>query len=191
MDWYALNGSKSVWRRAAGVYIRILSEPQLFIEGNHRTGALIMTYLLAREGRPPFVLTEKNAREYFNPSSVFKKTNKHSVMIWLKMPGLTSAFADYLKRQANKAFLSSMESFSNSGGEPGIPERLSWVRIKTNSDAGKTLASSNFGCSRPQIYELRAEIRAKAEAAHRIIYNDPRGGVDTSYVRSGGASGPR
>ncbi len=120
MDWYALNGSKSVWRRAAGVYIRILSEPQLFIEGNHRTGALIMTYLLAREGRPPFVLTEKNAREYFNPSSVFKKTNKHSVMIWLKMPGLTSAFADYLKRQANKAFLSSMESLSDLGGEPGF-----------------------------------------------------------------------
>jgi len=43
MDWYALNRGKSVWRRAAGVYIRILSDPQLFIEGNHRTGALIMS----------------------------------------------------------------------------------------------------------------------------------------------------
>jgi hypothetical protein len=69
MDWYALKEGKSVWRRAAGVYIRILSEPQLFIEGNHRTGALIMSYLLAREGRAPFVLTDDNAREYFNPRS--------------------------------------------------------------------------------------------------------------------------
>jgi hypothetical protein len=44
-------------RRAAEVYIYILSEPQLFIAGNHRTGALVLSYILAREGRPPFVLT--------------------------------------------------------------------------------------------------------------------------------------
>ncbi len=105
MEWYARNLGKNIWRRAAGVYIRILSDPQLFIEGNHRTGALIMSYLLAREGRSPFVLTGKNAREYFNPSSVFKKTNKRAPIMRLKMPGLTSAFADYLKGQANKAFL--------------------------------------------------------------------------------------
>jgi len=80
MEWYALNIDKSIWRRTAGVYIRILSDPQLFIEGNHRTGALIMSYLLAREGCAPFVLTERNAREFFNPSSVFKKTNKRSVL---------------------------------------------------------------------------------------------------------------
>ena len=84
-----------------------LSEPQLFIEGNHRAGALIMSYLLAREGRAPFVLTDKNAREFFNPSSVFKKTKKRSVLMRIKMPGLTSAFADYLKHQANETdFLS-------------------------------------------------------------------------------------
>jgi hypothetical protein len=105
MDWYELNTDKSVWRRAAGVYIRMLSEPQLFIEGNHRTGALIMSYLLAREGRPPFVLTPKNARGFFNPSSVFKKSKKNSLVMRLKMPGLKKAFADYLQAQANKAFL--------------------------------------------------------------------------------------
>ncbi|MGO9238785.1 MAG: hypothetical protein ACLP4V_33540 [Methylocella sp.] len=110
MDWYAANRGKSVWRRAAGVYIRILSEPQLFIEGNHRAGALIMSYLLAREGRAPFVLTDKNAREFFNPSSVFKKTKKRSVLMRIKMPGLTSAFADYLKHQANDGFLVSTET---------------------------------------------------------------------------------
>jgi hypothetical protein len=105
MNWYALNRGKSAWRRATGVYIRILSDPQLFIEGNHRTGALLMSYLLTREGRPPFVITAKNAREFFNPSSVFKKNKKHSVAMRLKMPGLTKAFADYLEGQANKTFL--------------------------------------------------------------------------------------
>ncbi len=110
MDWYALKEDKSVWRRAAGVYIGILSDPQLFIEGNHRTGALIMSYLLAREGYAPFVLTDDNAREYFNPSSVFKKSKKHTLVMRFKMPGLTRAFADYLEHQANNAFLVSTGS---------------------------------------------------------------------------------
>jgi hypothetical protein len=109
IDWYTVNAGKGAWRRAAGVYIRVLSDPQLFIEGNHRTGALIMSYLLARDGRPPFVLTRQNAREFFNPSSVFKKSNKRSVMMRLKMPGLTTAFGDFLKAQSNKAFLTAPE----------------------------------------------------------------------------------
>jgi hypothetical protein len=145
MDWYALNRGKSVWRRAAGVYIRILSDPQLFIEGNHRTGALIMSYLLARAGRAPFVLTDKDAREYFNPSSVFKKTNKRSVVMRLKMPGLTSALADYLKRQANKAFLVSTESSRAWTGDDRLPANSSWVRMNPNSGARKSLISSSCG----------------------------------------------
>jgi hypothetical protein len=117
MEWYALNINKSVWRRTAGVYIRMLSDPQLFIEGNHRTGALIMSYLLTREGCAPFVLTDKNAREFFNPSSAFKKTKKRSVKMRIKMPGLASAFADYLKHQANKSFLVATNFSQESTGE--------------------------------------------------------------------------
>ena len=105
MDWCAYNESKNVWRRASGVFIRILSEPQLFIEGNHRTGALIMSYLLAREGRPPFVLTNKNARAFFTPASVFKKSRKHHFMTRLKMPRLTNGFADFLRDQGKNRFL--------------------------------------------------------------------------------------
>lgn len=105
MEWYALNRGKNVWRRATGVFIRLLSDPQLFIEGNHRTGALLMSYILGREGQPPFVLAAKNARDFFNPSSVIKKTKKRSLSMQLKMPGLGRAFADYLERQANPSFL--------------------------------------------------------------------------------------
>jgi hypothetical protein len=110
MDWYSFNLGKGVWRRAAGVYNRILSDPQLFIEGNHRTGALIMCYLLAREGRPPFVLTKENAREFFNPSSVIKKAKTHSFITRFKFQELTRAFADYLQHQQNPAFLASPET---------------------------------------------------------------------------------
>jgi len=99
-EWYERNRQTSVWRRAAGVYVRILTEPQLFIEGNHRTGALIMSYLLAREGRPPFVLTVDNAEAYFKPSTLMRRTRKGApTSIW-RIPQLIGAFAEYLRTTA-------------------------------------------------------------------------------------------
>jgi hypothetical protein len=99
-EWYERNRQSSVWRRAAGVYVRILTEPQLYIEGNHRTGALIMSYLLAREGKPPFVLTVDNAEAYFRPSTVMRRTRKSApTSIW-RIPHLIGAFADYLRSTA-------------------------------------------------------------------------------------------
>ncbi len=105
MNWYSFHRGKDVWRRAAGVYNRILSEPQLFIEGNHRTGALIMSYLLAREGQPPFVLTRKNAKGFFDPSSVVKKTKKKQFVGEIKFKRLTRDFAKFLLLQKNPDFL--------------------------------------------------------------------------------------
>ena len=105
MDWYALHGKDSVWQRASGVYIRVLSEPQLFIEGNHRSGALIMSYLLARDGRPPFVLTVDNAKAYFDPSTLIHHTKKHSLAMLFRMPKLKKNFARFLQHQANPEFL--------------------------------------------------------------------------------------
>jgi hypothetical protein len=110
IGWHGRAEGKDVWRRSAGVFIRVLSEPQLFIEGNHRTGALIMSYILAREGRPPFVLTEKNARAFFNPASVFKKSSKRHFAMRVKMPGLTRAFAGFLEGQADETFLAKPEA---------------------------------------------------------------------------------
>jgi hypothetical protein len=105
MEWYALNQNKSVWFRAAGIYNRILSEPQLFIEGNHRTGALIISYILVREGQPPFVLTENNAQGFFDPSSVIRKVKKRNLMEQIKFKRLTRAFSDFLESQSNLDFL--------------------------------------------------------------------------------------
>jgi len=84
VEWYGKHGHESPWKRAAGVYVRILSQPQLYIEGNHRTGALIMSYILAREGKPPFVLTVANAKAYFDPSSLIKETKKTTFTLLAK-----------------------------------------------------------------------------------------------------------
>jgi hypothetical protein len=105
IEWYEMHASESAWKRAAGVYIRILSEPELFIEGNHRTGALIMSYILARDGHPPFVLTVDNAKAYFDPSTLITKKKKKSLTLLLEMPRLKRQFAAFLMSQENPEYL--------------------------------------------------------------------------------------
>ena len=97
VDWYQRHTGKGVRKRAAGVYVRALSRPQLFIEGNHRTGALVMSYIMGREGKPPFVLTPENAEAYFNPSSLVRDAHKYSLDELIKIPKLTRYFARFLK----------------------------------------------------------------------------------------------
>jgi hypothetical protein len=105
VEWYNLHRAASAWRRAAGAYIHILSEPQLFIEGNHRTGALLMSYILAREGRPPFVLTAENAKAYLDPSTLITETRKNGLLALFRIPKITRSFAKFLQEQADHKYL--------------------------------------------------------------------------------------
>jgi hypothetical protein len=105
LAWYQRHEHNSPWKRAAGVYVRILSQPQLYFEGNHRTGALIMSYLLVRNGQPPFVLSVDNAKAYFDPSTLIKLTKKTPGTRLAKLPRIKNRFANFLHDQANVHYL--------------------------------------------------------------------------------------
>jgi hypothetical protein len=105
MEWLAHHRDDNVWFRAAGVYVYILSRPQLYIEGNHRTGSLIMSYILAREGQPPFVLSVENAKAYFDPSTLVKDARKHSLDMLFTMPKLKKRLARLLKGNGARDYL--------------------------------------------------------------------------------------
>lgn len=105
MNYLADHKGDGVWRRAAGTYIQVLSAPQLFVEGNHRTGALIMSSVLCREGKPPFVLTVRNAKAYFDPSSLVKGCRKRSLRALVAIPKLRKRLAKLLAEEADCAFL--------------------------------------------------------------------------------------
>ena len=85
--------------------MRILSQPQLYFEGNHRTGALMMSYVLARDGKAPFVLTVQNAKAYFDPSSLIKETQKTPTTLLMKLPRMKKRFAHFLETHANPQYL--------------------------------------------------------------------------------------
>ena len=62
-EWYQGHKGDDAWEKASGVYIRVLSEPQLFIEGNHRTGALDHELSTGPLEVPAFVLKVDNAKD--------------------------------------------------------------------------------------------------------------------------------
>ena len=64
------------YKIAAGIYVRVLAEPQLFFDGNHRTGSIIANYYLLKKEQNPFVLTTENAVEFFNLASDIKFKKK-------------------------------------------------------------------------------------------------------------------
>jgi hypothetical protein len=102
-DWYDKHRDESPWKRAAGVYVRILSKPQLFIEGNHRSGSIIASYLLLREGLSPFVLTVDNAEGFFNPSSVIRNSAKYGVKALFELPKIKKKYAAFLEEQSRRS----------------------------------------------------------------------------------------
>ena len=104
-EWYILHRHESAWFCAAGIYIRILSEPQLFIEGNDRTGALVMSYFLAKDGLPPFVLTTANAGAYFDHSAQIQRLSRTSLSRPFRLQRLKARIAGFLKDQADTGYL--------------------------------------------------------------------------------------
>jgi len=105
LEWYNSHRNESVWKRAAGIFVRILSKPQLFIEGNHRSASLIISFLLMREGLPPFVLSTDNVVAFFNPASVIRRTPKNGLVALFKLPKIKKKYAAFLEVQSSPEFL--------------------------------------------------------------------------------------
>lgn len=103
--WYRKHETDNPYKVASQVYVGILSQPQLYQEGNHRTGSLIASGILLQNGCPPFVLTRQNAVAYFNPSSEIKFTDKRTVRGKLRLPKYQRDFRDFLQQNVNEAYV--------------------------------------------------------------------------------------
>lgn len=97
MEWREFHQHDNLWRRIAGLYIQITSQPQLFIEGNHRSAVLMVSYMLGREGYPPFVLTPENARELLEQSRSISDLKKYGLSALIQTPRICNHLAAILK----------------------------------------------------------------------------------------------
>ena len=103
--WYRKHETENPYKIASQVYVGVLSQPQLYQEGNHRTGSLIASGILLQSGCPPFVLSRQNAVAYFNPSSEIKFTDKRTIRGKLRLPKYQQNFREFLERNVNQTYV--------------------------------------------------------------------------------------
>lgn len=90
---------------ATEAYLRILTPPQLFLEGNHRTGALLMSYLLLWDGLPPFVLSHSNYRQCFSLSARLREYHKSSLSLLLRRHRFRTILSTMIATSSDPAYL--------------------------------------------------------------------------------------
>ena len=106
--WYGkhMDGEPHSLKAAAQVYVAVLGFPQLFIEGNHRTGNLISNWISMYYGHPPFVLSAENAVAYFKPSKEIKKfVNKSTWRGRARLPKYRTCFKKFWEDNIDKKYV--------------------------------------------------------------------------------------
>lgn len=98
--------SSDPFKLASGFYSRMLSQPQLFLEGNHRTGNILLNYLLISKGSAPYIANPTDAKLYLDISGDIKFTNKENTLDnTIKMPGHRKRFQEFLKNSIKTEYL--------------------------------------------------------------------------------------
>ena len=105
IDFHDRHHFSTPWQEAAEMYVRLMLQPQLFVEGNHRTGALLISYILLRNKLPPFVLNLDNAKLFFEYSSNISSHRRRSVWMLLNRSQMVKQFAEYLEANSNSEYL--------------------------------------------------------------------------------------
>jgi hypothetical protein len=86
-EWAAIARGHSPRRFAAAVFVRMVSAPQLFLEGNQRTATLAASHVLVRAGLPPLVVTAETHASFAAIAASARATDRDHwsapVLIWL------------------------------------------------------------------------------------------------------------
>jgi hypothetical protein len=107
-EWYEKHrkSGKHPLKLAAEVYVSILGYPQLYVEGNHRTGSLIANWISVYHGFPPFVLSADNALAYFAPSKEIKSfADKWTWRGQARLPKYRKSFLHFWEKHIDDRYL--------------------------------------------------------------------------------------
>lgn len=106
--YYRKKSKKSVaaTKIAAGIFISIVGQPQVFIEGNHRSGSIISSWINLVNGQPPFVLTVENAISFFRPAQAIKQfDNSSSWRSLTQLPKYKKSFREFWLNHCDDRFV--------------------------------------------------------------------------------------
>lgn len=105
MDRYGRSRKHAPEVLAAKIYAQAVSAPQLFLEGNSRTAALLASYLLARAGLPPLVVTTATLREYHKLVERCAAIERDGITGMIGFGFAASKLAHFIRESRDTAFL--------------------------------------------------------------------------------------
>lgn len=108
--WLQRNRTQPPLALAAGVFVQVVSRPQLFIEGNGRSAVLLASYVLARAGLPPLVVTARHYPTYRALAERCSAIDRTRVTSAFALSGVTARVAAFLKEAADPRFLHAPEA---------------------------------------------------------------------------------
>jgi hypothetical protein len=106
LDWLQRHRTDPPATLAAGLFVQVVSHPQLFIEGNGRTAVLLASYVLARAGRPPLVITPPDFPAYRALAERGSAVHRTGLTSAFALAGATSSVTALIARAADPRFLS-------------------------------------------------------------------------------------
>ena len=104
-EWVKRNRTKPAYTLAAGVFVVAVSTPQLFIEGNRRTATLLASYVLARAGLPPLVVSPQDYPRFDEISERALAIDRGGFASGIALALAVHRTADFLLATADPRFL--------------------------------------------------------------------------------------
>ncbi|MFA6385041.1 MAG: triose-phosphate isomerase, partial [Candidatus Omnitrophota bacterium] len=106
IEWYRRHKYLSPYRQAAGVFVRIVSHPQLFgVDGNRGTGILLMNFILVKNGKFPWISTPENAKAFEGVLGKIHSLNRDDPLSNVAMWSHELELAHLLERYGDKKYL--------------------------------------------------------------------------------------
>lgn len=105
IEWGMMTRSRDPVWWAAHVFLHVTSSPQLFIEGNRRTAALIASALLVQGGCPPLVMTHDNRTDFCRIGDACARLERRTARGLLAYPGLWLQLVRFLRARCDPALL--------------------------------------------------------------------------------------
>jgi ubiquinone/menaquinone biosynthesis C-methylase UbiE len=106
LDWYRQHKYLSPYRQAAGIYVRMVSHPQLFLEdGNQSTGILLMNFLLVKNGKAPWISAPENAKVFAGILGKIHSLNRNDTFVNVLMWSYERRFTQLLERYGDNKYL--------------------------------------------------------------------------------------
>lgn len=117
-DWLRRQGGRPSIPVAAGLVMQTVSAPQLFIEGNRRTAALLASYVLARAGEPPLVAGPAHFPDYDALSARAAAIDRTALVDMIAGWRIVRRLAAFLREDSDPRFLAPQGAPSASGPAP-------------------------------------------------------------------------